>query len=153
MPDNSSASLFFIIRFGSVIGPTALQLGEVQTHLNLQLFPILADSAREPYYRLLDDVLEGGCARVTEVFESGSVPELKFVNECDAPVLLLDGEELIGARQDQDQHLIQTTVPGIRPIRTTAVGMYSKMNDLSSEYVWKPYDTLGPGWSVWTELE
>ena len=31
----------------------------------------------------------------------GSVPELRFVNECGAPVLLLDGEELVGAKQNR----------------------------------------------------
>lgn len=29
------------------------------------------------------------------------MPELKFVNECDRPVLLLDGEELVGAKQNR----------------------------------------------------
>jgi hypothetical protein len=50
---------------------------------------------------LLDEALERGCARVTEVSEQGSVPELRFVNQCDRPVLLLDGEELVGAKQNR----------------------------------------------------
>ena len=44
---------------------------------------------------------KGGCARITEVSESGSVPALRFVNDCDCPVLLLDGEELVGAKQNR----------------------------------------------------
>jgi hypothetical protein len=65
------------------------------------MVPLLADGPDQPEYRLLEDALSAGCARVTEVSESGSVPELKFVNECDRSVLLLDGEELVGAKQNR----------------------------------------------------
>ncbi len=79
-----------------------VSLGEPRIHHNLALFPlILAGGNAEPRYRLLDEALEQGCAHVTEVSESGSVPELKFANECDRPVLLLDGEELVGAKQNR----------------------------------------------------
>ena len=77
------------------------ELGEPQIHRNLSLFPLLADGIAEPDYLLLDEALEHGCARVTEVSEQGSVPELRFVNECDQPVLLIDGEELVGAKQNR----------------------------------------------------
>ena len=42
-----------------------------------------------------------GSARVTEVHEAGRVPELKFDNDGERPVLLLDGEELAGAKQNR----------------------------------------------------
>jgi hypothetical protein len=38
---------------------------------------------------------------VTEVSTGGSVPELAFDNQADEGVLLLDGEELVGARQNR----------------------------------------------------
>lgn len=50
---------------------------------------------------MLDAALAQGSARVTEVSASGHVPELRFVNDGDWPVLLLDGEELIGAMQNR----------------------------------------------------
>jgi len=77
------------------------ELGERQSYRNLSLFPLLADGIAEPDYLLLDEALERGCARVTEVSEQGSVPELRVVNECDRPVLLVDGEELVGAKQNR----------------------------------------------------
>lgn len=81
-------------------------LGEVTvdrplTHLNLSVFPLLSDAANDPEYRVLDQALRDGCARVTEVDERGSVPELRFRNDCEHPVLLLDGEELVGAKQNR----------------------------------------------------
>jgi hypothetical protein len=56
---------------------------------------------RDPGYVLLDDALARKLARVTEVSESGSVPELLFYNDGDEDILLLDGEELVGAKQNR----------------------------------------------------
>ena len=91
-------------------------LGEPQIHKNLTLFPLMSEGGVEPHYQLLDEALVNGCARVTEVSESGSVAELKFVNECDRPVLLLDGEELVGAKQNR---ILNLTV--LAPARTIIV--------------------------------
>jgi hypothetical protein len=44
---------------------------------------------------------------ITEVNEGGAVPSLKVTNAGDHPVLLLDGEELIGAKQNR---VLNTTV-------------------------------------------
>ena len=78
-----------------------VSLGEPQKHRNLTMIPLLAEGTTEPEYRLLDDAIASGSARVTEVSDSGSVPELKFINDGDQPVLLLDGEELVGAKQNR----------------------------------------------------
>jgi hypothetical protein len=44
-------------------------------------------------------------ARVTELGAGGSVPELRFENLGEKPVLLLDGEELVGAKQNRALNL------------------------------------------------
>jgi len=51
--------------------------------------------------------VRGEAARITEVTESGSVPFLQVANGADRPLLLLDGEELIGAKQNR---ILNTTV-------------------------------------------
>ncbi len=85
---------------------------------NLTMFPLLgepeaeaADSAGSGSpsdarasaadYLMLDEALGSGWARVTEISESGSVPELRFVNNGAQPVFILDGEELVGAKQNR----------------------------------------------------
>ena len=78
-----------------------ISIGEAQVRHNLCMYPLLMEGDAEPAYRLLDEALAQKCARVTEVSESGSVPELKFTNDCDRPVLLMDGEELVGAKQNR----------------------------------------------------
>lgn len=76
-------------------------VGKPTAYRNLTLYPLLADGPDELAYRLLDAALSDHSARVTEVSGSGHVPELKFINEGLQPVLLLDGEELVGAKQNR----------------------------------------------------
>lgn len=80
---------------------TALTLGAPQAFSNLSVYPLIAPAAWEAGYLVLDEALERKLARVTEISEGGSVPELAFENGADVGVLLLDGEELIGARQNR----------------------------------------------------
>jgi len=68
---------------------------------NLALAPLVADRDREAGYVVLDDALARGWVTVSEVGEGGHVPELKVVNRGDVAVLLLDGEELVGAKQNR----------------------------------------------------
>ncbi len=79
----------------------AIQMGEQITFKNLTMFPLLVSNVVEREYQTLDEALTAGTAKVTEVSDSGSVPELQFLNEGDKPVLLLDGEELVGAKQNR----------------------------------------------------
>jgi len=58
--------------------------------------PVLSDS-----YVVLDDALHSGVVEITEVSEQGSVPNLKLVNRGAARVLIVDGEELLGAKQNR----------------------------------------------------
>ncbi len=78
-----------------------LKLGETTAFRNLAVVPLLADADVGADYLTLDEALESGAAHITEVSESGSVPELSFVNDSDRRILLVDGEELVGARQNR----------------------------------------------------
>ena len=69
----------------------------------LTVFPLFRRDSVPPErgYSLLEEAVARGAARVTEVGDGGSVPELRFENLGEKPVLLLDGEELIGAKQNR----------------------------------------------------
>jgi hypothetical protein len=95
-----------------------LQVGPAWSHLNLMVHPLIGAANGKPSYRTLDDALTTGSFRVGEVSVSGSVPELKVLNGLSEPVLLLDGEELIGAKQNRVLNLTimipadtETTIP------------------------------------------
>jgi len=76
-------------------------IGSAQSDANLTLFPLLGGSGRQPDYATLDEAIRGGWLEVGEVSVGGSVPELKVVNSGDRAVLLMDGEELRGAKQNR----------------------------------------------------
>ena len=73
--------------------------GEPVIHGALTMIPILAPLLAEPLWLTVAEA--GERARITEVSEAGSVPTLQVTNTADQPLLLLDGEELVGAKQNR----------------------------------------------------
>jgi len=90
---------------------SGLSVGEPTVFEHLAVFPLLGPASAGSGYLTLEQALANKSARVTEVSESGSVPELLFVNQGDAPVLLLDGEELVGAKQNRILNLSILVAP------------------------------------------
>jgi hypothetical protein len=72
-------------------------------HRNLALVPLRGEGrqARFMDYLLACEAIDAGVLAVTEIDEAGSVPELMAVNDSERPVLLIDGEELQGAKQNR----------------------------------------------------
>jgi hypothetical protein len=79
----------------------ALRIGEPVRHNNLSVFPLFAEASRTVVYRLSHDALAQGSATVEEVSEAGSVPALLVENKGEVRVLFLEGEELVGAKQNR----------------------------------------------------
>ena len=78
-----------------------LEVGPPVIAANLAMYPLLVHEESAPGYLTLDEALAAGLATVTEVSESGRVPELLVENTAKQPVLILDGEELVGAKQNR----------------------------------------------------
>ncbi len=78
-----------------------LALGQPQKIHNLAVFPLLGPGVAAPGYVTLRRALAAGTASIREVSEGGSVPQLRFENLGQQPVLILDGEELVGAKQNR----------------------------------------------------
>jgi len=72
-------------------------------HRNLTLVPLRGEGHQPRFqgYLLASEAIDTGVLTVTEVDQSGTVPELLAVNDADRPVLLIDGEELQGAKQNR----------------------------------------------------
>lgn len=83
---------------------SSFEAGDVIAFQGLAMAPLFGASA-DPDYLLLEEALKSGCAHVDEVSESGDVNQLLFVNLCERPVLLLDGEEIRGAKQNRVMNL------------------------------------------------
>ncbi len=84
-----------------------IKFGEVQVHGHVAVIPIIGGGDSGPDYLTMKEAMEKQLLTVTEVTEGGTVPELKVVNRAEKPVLLLDGEELSGAKQNR---VLNTTI-------------------------------------------
>lgn len=78
-----------------------LTIGTKQSHRNMAVFPLLSEKDLTCDYLLLEEALEKNLIDITEVDESGTVPELKVKNRAEKNLLILDGEELVGAKQNR----------------------------------------------------
>src|SRR6267142_2906914 len=82
-----------------------LRPGEPLRHGPLTVIPLLSGPAPEPDWLTLAEA--GQAVVIEEVSQDGRVPTLRVTNGADRPVLLLDGEELVGAKQNR---VLNTTV-------------------------------------------
>ena len=79
---------------------TFIQLGEPVEHRGVVIAPLYPRRSPRAEYLTLEEAVPLGF-RVTEVDAAGRVPELRASNPLEASVLLYDGEELVGAKQNR----------------------------------------------------
>jgi flavodoxin len=78
-----------------------ISIGPEQFYKNMAIFPLLAKQGADIEFITLDEALAQGALVITEINESGHVPELMVVNNSRQKILLIDGEELVGAKQNR----------------------------------------------------
>jgi len=90
-----------------------LILGDPFAVHGLGVIPLLCDTPLNlPALDLLEQALGSGSFKVTEVSEGGSVPFLRAENSGVNPVLILDGEELVGGKQNRIVNASLIILPG-----------------------------------------
>jgi hypothetical protein len=75
--------------------------GKKQVHGNLAMFPLLCSAAHEPYYLTLEQAIGDQVLAVTEIDAAGNVNRLQLRNNAKQPIMLVEGEELKGAKQNR----------------------------------------------------
>jgi hypothetical protein len=78
-----------------------VRVGEPLRYKALFVFPLFAEAKGAVEYALADEAIRDQLVTVQEVSESGSVPELLVENKGDLRVLFIEGEELVGAKQNR----------------------------------------------------
>ena len=78
-----------------------VRVGDPIRHEQLSVFPLFSDDAAPVDYMLAADAIGEGTVVVEEVSEAGSVPNLSVTNLTDRRVLFLEGEQLVGAKQNR----------------------------------------------------
>jgi hypothetical protein len=109
-----------------------MKLDTAQALKNMTVFPLLSPLDGGPDYLTLKEALERALLVVTEVSSGGSVPELKVANKADLAVLLLDGEELAGAKQNRVLNtsiLVKEESEMVIPVSCTEQGRWSYVSN------------------------
>jgi hypothetical protein len=78
----------------------AVEAAEPRTHGSVRIVPMVGPSSDDPSYRLFGAETARE-VKVSEVDEGGSVPNIKVANGLDDRLLLIDGQELVGAKQNR----------------------------------------------------
>jgi hypothetical protein len=114
----------------------SVQFGKAQTYKNIAILPLIAPADGTFQYRTLGEALATWDIAITEVSAAGSVPELMVVNRANKPVLLIDGEELAGAKQNRVLNtsiLLKEVSETKIPVSCTEQGRWSYASKAFSE--------------------
>jgi len=110
----------------------------------LQVFGLRCHDRPSLDYATLDESLAGDLVDVTEVSEAGAVPELKVVNKGDKMLLLMAGEQLIGAKQNRVLNA-SIMVAAHNVHRDGTLGLQSaEVLELRNELPWQAPRDAGP---------
>jgi hypothetical protein len=92
-----------------------IEISQPSQFRNLTLFSLVrlrpSVTTGDLDYMLLEDGIAQGKVRVTELARGGSVPELRVENRAELPILVVDGEELVGAKQNRVLNLTILVAP------------------------------------------
>src|SRR5512133_3615464 len=106
----------------------SVQFAEAQIYRNIAIVPLIAPTDGTLQYRTLGEALATWDVAITEVSTAGSVPELMVINRANKPVLLVDGEELAGAKQNRVLNtsiLVKEVSKTKIPVSCTEQGLWS----------------------------
>jgi len=108
-------------------------VGPAQRFRNLTLFPLLAKDIKEPeYIVMIEAITDEKSVHITEVSSGGSVPNIRVTNESDNKILILDGEELKGAKQNRVANttiLLDANSTTIIPVSCTEQGRWRSTSE------------------------
>jgi hypothetical protein len=77
-------------------------VGPPQEFEEVQVFPLFSSQSETPSSFLqIDEALAEGLAEITEVSEDGSVPQLTVTNKSLRDIIIYEGQQLIGAKQNR----------------------------------------------------
>lgn len=110
-----------------------IEFGKIQDFRGMYLVPLYTRADSHDYLSL-KEAIELDLLTITELDQQGSVPELKVYNKADIPVLILDGEELAGAKQNRIVNttiLLEEKTETVIPVSCTEQGRW---NYISKEF-------------------
>jgi len=122
---------------------TDIQIGKPVSHGSLTVFPLYCAETRLVHYLLSDEAIQAGTVTVSEVSQQGSVPELVVENKGLCRALFLEGEQLVGSKQNRILNtsvLVPTQARLTIPVSCVEHGRWRRTSDFftPSKYI-SPY--------------
>ena len=95
-------------------------------------------------YVLLEQAISRGTLTITEVSDAGSVPYLQAVNQGPWPVLIFDGEELVGAKQNRiaNATILVSVGKSVLPVSCVEQGRWSHRSSAFSSGTYASHPSL-----------
>jgi hypothetical protein len=109
----------------------SVEPGASQRHDNLTIFPLISGVQPDLPYLLLGDAIASGVVSIGEL-GSGSVPSLVASNKGEVDVLIFDGEQLIGAKQNRITNrtiILETITETVIPVSCMEQGRWHQVSD------------------------
>jgi hypothetical protein len=122
-----------------------VEIQEAISHGALRMFALTGGPSEEDGLTLLEDSLEAGSFRLEELGEGGSVPELRVINGGSTAVLVLEGDELVGGKQNRvvnSSVLIAADSELILPVSCVERGRWSRRSRTVSSGCATPHLSL-----------
>jgi hypothetical protein len=107
----------------------ALTVGRPQAAEALIMIPLSRGAYQPRTYKVLEEAISDETASISEISEAGAVPTLLFENKAARPVLLIDGDTLMGAKQNRTLNLSILIPAGARteiPVSCVEAGRWSR---------------------------
>ena len=104
-----------------------LRFGEQQQYKHITVMPITTDNSNKLKYKTLNQALESDYISVSELEGGATVPEIQIINKSDEYILIFDGEQLIGAKQNRIINktiLIEPHSKNVIPVSCTEEGRW-----------------------------
>jgi hypothetical protein len=126
---------------------STVEIGQAAVAGNLALLPLIVgrqSAADPPHYFLYQQAQDAGLVSIEEVGEAGSVGMLRVANRADRPVLLVEGEVLLGIKQTRVLNLT-ILVPGMSVLNVPVSCVESgRWHSVSEEATGKAAVNLAP---------
>jgi ARG/rhodanese/phosphatase superfamily protein len=111
---------------------SSINVGEGIEQGDIKIFPLYHSLRSDLDYQTLWEATqpaEGSKLRIEEVSPQGSVTDVKVVNEMNHPILVVEGELLIGAKQNRTIHttiLVGPRMEAVIPVACVEPGRWSR---------------------------
>jgi hypothetical protein len=115
---------------------TELNVGDLQAFKGMSVLPVFRNGYEPIVHLTLNEAIAQGNLVITELSHAGSVPELKAINKGAIAVLVLDGEELSGAKQNRVLNttiLVKENSEIVIPVSCTEQGRWTHQSEHFSD--------------------